>query len=149
MKCSEAMTKNPTCCLPGDTVGKAAQLMRREDVGPVPVIESQQTKRLIGIVTDRDLAMKIVAEGRDAKSTQVELVMTRDLITCREDDDLQAALAAMGEHQVRRIPIVDGQNRLVGIIAQADVATRAGHDKQTGEVVEQISKSSAARPGGK
>lgn len=118
-------------------------------MGPVPVIESQQTKRLIGIVTDRDLAMKIVAEGRDAKSTQVELVMTRDLITCREDDDLQAALAAMGEHQVRRIPIVDGQNRLVGIIAQADVATRAGHDKQTGEVVEQISKSSAARPGGK
>ncbi len=110
MKCSEAMTRNPACCLPGDTVDRAAQLMKSEDVGPVPVIDSQQTKRLIGIVTDRDLALKIVAEGRDAKSTQVELVMTRDLITCREDDDLQAALAAMGEHQVRRIPIVDGQN---------------------------------------
>ena len=143
MKCSEFMTTNPACCLPGDTVDKAAQLMKREDVGPVPVIDSQQTKRLIGIVTDRDLALTIVADGRDAKSTQVEAVMTRDLITCREDDDLQAALAAMGEHQVRRIPIVDGQNRLVGIIAQADVATRVGHEKETGEIVEQISKSRA------
>jgi CBS-domain-containing membrane protein len=74
--------------------------------------------------------------------------MTRDLITCREDDDLQAALAAMGDYQVRRIPIVDEQNRLVGIIAQADVATRAGHEKETGEIVEQISKSRAKSSAG-
>ena len=148
MKCSEFMTKKPACCLPGDTVDKAAQLMQREDVGPVPVIDSQQTKRLIGIVTDRDLALTIVANGRDAKSTQVEAVMTRDLITCLEDDDLEAALAAMAKHQVRRIPIVDGENRLVGIIAQADVATRAGHEKETGEIVEQISKSRAQSSAG-
>lgn len=148
MKCSELMTKNPACCLPGDTVGKAAQLMQRENVGPVPVIDSQQTKRLIGIVTDRDLALKILADGRDPQNTQVEAVMTRDLITCREDDDLQAALAAMGEHQVRRVPIVDEQNRLVGIIAQADVATRAGHEKETGEVVELISKPRAQSSAG-
>ena len=143
MKCSEFMTTNPVCCLPDDTVDKAAQLMKTKDVGPVPVIDSQQTKRLIGIITDRDLALTIVADGRDARSTQVEAVMTRDLITCREDDDLQAAFAAMGKHQVRRIPILDGQDRLVGIIAQADVATRPGHEKETGEIVEQISKSRA------
>ena len=143
MKCNEFMTPNPACCLPSDTVDKAAQLMKEKDVGPVPVIDSQQTKRLIGIITDRDVALSIVADGRDAKSTQVEAVMTRDLITCREDDDLQAAFAAMGKHQVRRIPIVDAQGRLVGIIAQADVATRAGHERETGEIVEQISKSRA------
>ncbi len=143
MKCGEAMTINPACCFGGDTVAKAAQLMKNENVGSVPVIDNEQTKQLIGIVTDRDLALKIVAEGRNASSTQVELVMRRDLIMCREGDDLQAALAAMGKHQVRRIPIVNGQNRLVGIIAQADIATRVGNEKQTGEVVEQISKASA------
>ena len=143
MKCREVMTKDPACCVPTDTVDKAAQLMKTEDVGPVPVIENQQTKKLIGIITDRDLALKIVADGRDAKSTKVEAVMTRDPVTCRADDDLQQALDTMAQYQVRRIPVVDNQNQLVGIIAQADVATRSGKGKKTAEVVEEISKSSA------
>jgi CBS domain-containing protein len=98
-KCEEVMTKKPVCCLPNDMVVKAAQLMKRENIGPILVIENEQTQKLVGIVTDRDLALKIVAEGRDAKSTKVEAVMTRKVVTCHAEDDLQKALDAMAEPQ--------------------------------------------------
>src|SRR5512134_1230412 len=101
-KCNEVMTKNPVCCLPIDTAAKAAQLMKRDNIGSIPVIENEQTKRLVGIVTDRDLALKIVAEGLDAESTKVEAVMTHKVVTCRAEDDLQKALDAMAEHRLRR-----------------------------------------------
>lgn len=143
-KCRDLMTEDPTCCLPSDPVSKAAQLMKSENVGSVPVVQDHQTKKLIGIVTDRDLALQIVAEARDARSTKVEDVMTSGVTACRADDDLQKALDEMAEQQVRRIPVVDDSNRIVGIIAQADVATRIEAPKKTAEVVEEISKSSAA-----
>ena len=143
MKCSEIMTKNPACCLPTDTVDRAAQLMKTENVGPIPVVGDEQTKKLVGIVTDRDLALNVVAEGRDPKSTKVGDVMTTGVIACRTDDDLEKATTAMEEHQVRRIPIVDETDRIVGIIAQADVA-RLGQNTETAEVVSEISKPSAA-----
>ena len=139
-KCHEVMTKDPVCCLPNDSVAKAAELMRNEDIGSVPVIESEQTQTLVGIVTDRDLALTIVAEGRDAKSTPVEAVMTRKLVTCLADDDLQNALDAMTKHRLRRIPVVDHDNKIVGIIAQADVATRLDEPEKTGEMVKEISQ---------
>ena len=142
-KCNEVMTKNPACCLPNDMVAKVAQLMKSKDIGPVPIIENEQTKKLVGIVTDRDLALKIVAEGRDAKSTKAEVVMTRKVVTCRGEDDVQKALDAMSEHQLRRIPVVDNDNRIVGIIAQADVATRVDQPAKTAEVVKDISQSNA------
>ena len=140
---SEVMTKSPTCCLPSDTVEKAAQLMKREDVGPIPVVESYQTNRLIGIITDRDLAIKVVAEGRDPTATRLEEVMTRNPVACRAEDELQKVLKAMEEHQVRRIPVVDDQDHIIGIIAQADVATRIGEPMKTAEVVKEISKPAA------
>jgi len=142
-KCNEVMTKNPVCCRPDDTVAKAAQLMQSENIGSIPVIEIEQTQKLVGIVTDRDLALKIVAKGQDAKSTKVEAVMTRQMVTCRAGDDLQIALDAMAEHQLRRIPIVDNDNRIVGIIAQADVATLGNQPEKTAEMVKEISQSSA------
>ena len=142
-KCNEVMTKNPVCCLPNDKVAKVAQLMKSKDIGTVPIIENEQTKKLVGIVTDRDLALKIVAEGRDAKSTKAEEVMTRKVVTCRGEDDMQKALDAMSEHQLRRIPVVDNDNRIVGIIAQADVATRVDQPAKTAEVVKDISQSNA------
>jgi CBS domain-containing protein len=142
-KCDEVMTKNPVCCLPDDMVVKVAQLMKRENIGPIPVIENDETRKLVGIVTDRDLALKIVAEGRDAKSTKVEAVMTHEVVTCRADDDLQRALDAMSEHQLRRIPIVDNDNKIVGIISQADVATRVDQPEKTAEMVKEISQSNA------
>ena len=138
--CSEFMTQDPVCCLPGDSAAKAAQLMKNENIGSIPVIENGQSRTLVGIVTDRDLALTIVADGQDAKSTLVEAVMTRRLVTCRADDDLEKALSAMAEHQLRRIPVVDSENRIVGIIAQADVATRVDESQRTGEMVKEISQ---------
>jgi len=141
-KCSEVMTKDPVCCVPNDMVAAAAKLMRTGNVGSIPVIENEQTRRLVGIVTDRDLAMKIVAEGQDAKSTRVEAVMTHKVVTCHAEDDLQKALDAMAEHQLRRIPVVDNDNKVVGIIAQADVATRMDQPEKTAEMVKEISQAS-------
>jgi CBS domain-containing protein len=142
-KCDEVMTKNPVCCRPDDMVVKVAQLMQRENIGSIPVIENELTQKLVGIVTDRDLALKIVAKGHDAKSTKVEAVMTRQVVTCRAGDDLQKALDAMAEHQLRRIPIVDTNDKIVGIIAQADVATRVNQPEKTAAMVKEISQSNA------
>jgi CBS domain-containing protein len=139
-KCNEVMTKKPVCCLPTDLVTKAAELMKSEHIGSIPVIENEQTKKLVGIVTDRDLALRIVAEGLDAKSTKVETVMTRKMVTCHADDDLQKAMDAMSENQLRRIPIVDEDNKIIGIIVQADVATRVDHPKKTAAMVKKISQ---------
>ena len=140
-KCEEVMTKNPVCCLPNDYVVKVAEMMKKTNIGSIPVIENEQSRKLVGIVTDRDLAMKIVAEGRDAKSTKVEAVMTKKVVTCRVDDDIQKALAAMSEHQLRRIPIIDNNNKILGIIAQADVAVRVNQPEKTAAVVKEISES--------
>jgi CBS domain-containing protein len=141
-KCSEVMTKNPICCLPSDIVSKLAQLMKSKDIGQVPIVENGQSKKLVGVVTDRDLALKIVAEGRDPKSTKAEEVMTRKVVTCHAEDDLQKALDAMSEHKLRRIPVVNNSNEIVGIIAQADVATRVDQPEKTAAVVKGISQSS-------
>ncbi len=142
-KCEEVMTKNPVCCLPDDKVATVAQQMKIENIGSIPVIENAQTRKLIGIVTDRDLAMKVVADGRDPKSTMVEAVMTHKVVTCRADDDVQKALDAMTEHQLRRILIVDNNDRILGIIAQADVATRVNQPEKTAAMVKGISRSTA------
>jgi CBS domain-containing protein len=138
--CADVMTRYPACCVTTDTVQQAAQLMKSEDVGPIPVVENEQSKKLAGIVTDRDLAIKVVAEGKTPDSVLVQDVMTPNPVTCRPDDDLQSALDAMAANQVRRIPVVDENNSIVGIIAQADVATRTEEPEQVAEVVEEISQ---------
>ncbi len=139
-KCNEVMTKNPICCLPNAMASEVAEMMKSENIGSLPVVENEQTRKLIGIVTDRDLTLKVVAAGLDAKSTKVQAVMTRKVVTCHVDDDLQKALDAMAEHQLRRIPIVDNDNKIVGIIAQADVATRVNQPEKTAEMVKEISQ---------
>ena len=140
MICSEIMTRDPECCVPSDSVMKAAQLMKSEDVGPIPIVDDKDGMKLAGIVTDRDLAIKVVAEARDPKTTQVDEVMSEGLVTCRENDDIRTVLQLMQDNQVRRIPVVDDTDQLVGIIAQADVATRLGNLQVAGKVVEEISE---------
>jgi CBS domain-containing protein len=139
-KCSGIMSENPTACLPGDIVVEAARAMKTNDVGPIPVVEDNAGRRLVGILTDRDIALRVVGEGRDPNTTTVDEVMTRDVVTVGPDDDIERALHAMEEHQVRRIPVVDASQRLVGIIAQADVASRMRSADRTAEVVEKISE---------
>ena len=123
-KCSDVMTTDLTCCTPSDTVHVVAQSMKKQDVGAMPVIDSHEKKKLVGIVTDRDLAIKVVAKDLDPSKTPVSDVMSRDMVVCNSGDDWQVALDAMAKHQLRRIPIIDEGGRLAGIIAQADVATR-------------------------
>ena len=139
-KCSEVMTSKPVCCVPNDMVSRAAKLMKVGNIGAIPVVEDEQHRKLVGIVTDRDLALHIVAEGRDPKSTKVAAVMTANVVTCMADDDLQKALDAMAKHQLRRIPVVDSESRLLGIISQADVATRVDQPEKTAQVVKEISQ---------
>lgn len=121
-KCSDLMSNYPPLCLPSDPVGKVAQILRREQSGPVLIIENEQTKKLAGIVTDHDLAIKVVAVGRDPNATRIADVMTRVVVKCRADDDVLKAHTMMSELQLRRIPIVDREDRVVGILAHEDLA---------------------------
>jgi len=141
-KCREVMTKDPASCSASETVTRVAGLMKQHDVGSVPVVESD---RLVGIVTDRDIVLKVVADRRNPEQAPVRDAMTPNPVSCKEDDDLEYALKLMKERQVRRMPIVDGGGRLTGIIAQADVATRVNKDAKTGELVEAISESATTR----
>jgi len=142
MRCEELMTRNPKCCVPSDSATRVARMMKIEDVGSLPVCSSSESRRLVGIVTDRDLCLEIVAEGRDPSRTTIESCMTRDPVTCRVDEDMETALDRMEASQIRRIPVVDRSGMLVGIIAQADIATRARSPQKTAEVVAQISRPS-------
>jgi CBS domain-containing protein len=145
MTCAEVMTKDPACCAPDDTVARAAKLMKTEDVGSIPVCESRQSRKLVGIVTDRDLAVQVIAEGRNPNQTLVRDVMTKDPITCSTADDLDQVFDAMQSYQVRRIPIVDRNKELVGIISQADLAIHAEEPEKTAETLEEISRPAPAR----
>lgn len=142
MLCRDLMTSNPRCCLGSDTAVHAARLMRIEDVGALPVCDSRDSHRLVGMITDRDLAIQVVAEGRDPNGVQIQSVMSRDPITCREDESLETALRRMESNQIRRIPVVDGQGLLCGIISQADIATRADSREKTAEMVTEVSQPS-------
>lgn len=131
----EAMTSNPTTVSPDAAARDAARVMKAEDTGIVPIVEGE---RLVGVITDRDLALQIVAEGRGADERVGELA-SKDLVTIDPQQSLEEAARLMAEHQVRRLPVVEEDGRLVGILAQKDLAD-AGHDTLTGEVVERISQ---------
>jgi CBS domain-containing protein len=139
MTCREVMCANPQFCLPEDNVRRAADIMKREDVGPVPVVYSQSDRRVVGIITDRDLAIRIIAEGKPPDTARVSDVMTPNPVTCRADDDIHEPLRVMSREQIRRIPIVDSNNQLCGIVAQADIA-RHLDEREAGELVEDISQ---------
>jgi len=132
----EVMTSNP-CSIDADkSVAYAAKMMRDEDVGIAPIVEGD---RLVGVLTDRDIAVRVVAEGRDPEQVKAAEVASRDVVTLDPEQDLDEALRLMARHQVRRLPVVEEDGRLVGVVAQADVA-RVADERHTGEVVEQISR---------
>jgi len=133
---ADLMTQNPRTITPDSSVADAAKMMRDDDVGLLPVADGD---RLVGTLTDRDVAIRVVAEGRDPDSTKVNEVASTDLVTIDPEQTLDEALRLMAQHQVRRLPVVEEDGKLVGIVAQADVA-RHGDDSQTGQVVERISQ---------
>jgi CBS domain-containing protein len=129
------MTPGVRSVSPSQSLAEAAEVMKGEDVGSVPVVEEG---RLAGIVTDRDIVTRAVAERRDPQTVKVEEVASRDLVTVEPEQDLDEALALMARHQVRRLPVVE-RGQLVGMLAQADVTLEA-KEKKVGETVEEISK---------
>lgn len=138
--CNDVMTKDPTWCLRDESVVQAARLMKSQNIGSIPVVQNDLSRTLVGIVTDRDLALGVVAEGIDPQTITVGDVMSRGIVTCYPDDSLQVALDAMADYQLRRIPVIDYDARLVGIIAQADIATRTDEPEKTAAVVKEISQ---------
>ncbi|HTW67398.1 MAG TPA: CBS domain-containing protein [Bryobacteraceae bacterium] len=139
-KCRDLMTKDPVCCLPSDTASYAAQLMARDDIGAVPVVADRESKKLLAMITDRDLAISVVAQGRDPQSVRIEEIMSSDLVSCSPDDACSKALTLMEEHKIRRIPAVDQTGRIVGIISQSDVALRMHDAENTSELVLEVSR---------
>ena len=136
-KVEDVMSVRPRAVDPNVSVADAARAMDAEDVGSLPVVV--EGGRLIGIVTDRDIAVRVVAQGLDPEGTTVGQVASKDVVAVRADQDLDEALSVMAEAQVRRLPVVGDDDELVGVIAQADLALQ-GKDKETGELVEEISK---------
>lgn len=142
MRVQEIMTRDPSSVSPDATVREAAQIMKRDNVGIVPVVE-RNANRLLGVVTDRDIAIRCVADGRDGATCRVQDVMSGDrLATARPNDDVEDVMDAMGKEQVRRIPIVDERGSLVGIVSQADIVRKA-NDKKAEQTIEEISRPSS------
>jgi len=140
MKAQDIMSKNPTCVTPDTTLVDAARLMKDENVGIIPVVDSSDSRRLLGVITDRDIAIRAVAEGRDGTTTSVGHVMTSDVRTSSVTDSVNDVMELMGREQVRRVPIVDDRGALVGIVSQADIVLEAKDDKRAEKTVEKISQ---------
>ena len=131
----DAMTSEVTTAAPSLSLTEAAMLMKQEDVGSVPIVDGE---RLVGMLTDRDIVVRGIADGSDPHAIKAGDIASRDVVSVRPDDDLDEALRLMAQHQVRRLPVVD-DGHLVGVVAQADVAHEA-KDKAVGQVVEEISR---------
>ncbi|MBI4409621.1 MAG: CBS domain-containing protein [Gemmatimonadetes bacterium] len=142
MKARDIMTPNPEVVTPDEPVTRAAELMRDLNVGIIPVVDDRSSMRLTGLITDRDIAVRHVAEGHQ-QACNVSDHMTSDTLNCvRPDADVDEVMSLMGRDQVRRIPVVESDNKLVGIIAQADLAVHEGpqHPKKVEKVLEKISE---------
>jgi len=137
------MTSEVAVVNPQDTVRSAAETMKRLDVGSAPVCNG---RTLVGMITDRDIAVRAVAEGRNPQSTTVEQVMTRDVVYCFADQDVQEVADAMAASQVRRMPILNRQHELVGIVSLGDLAVDVADDEMSGEVLEEVSQPSQPQP---
>lgn len=131
----DVMTARPRCVAPDTPLSQVAELMATEDVGAIPILDGEQ---LAGMVTDRDIVVRAIAKGKDPRGMPAREVSSRELVTVGPDHDLSDALQLMAQHQVRRLPVVD-ENRLVGVVSQADVALKA-KDKSVGEMLAGISK---------
>ena len=139
MKARDLMTPNPECVTQEDTLQRAASIMRDRDVGAVPVVSDSDSRRLVGIVTDRDIAIRSVAEGRNGSSVR-DVMSAGTLATVREDDSVDRVMELMKENKVRRIPVVGQNEEVVGMIAQADLAREARDEGEVERTVEKISE---------
>lgn len=138
-KCREIMMENPACCLPTDRVLEAAEIMKNEHVGLIPVVETTQNKKLVGILSDYDLVLMMGIDGLDIRSTQVKTVMTCKVVTCHAEDDFQKALDTMFEYQLHRMIVVDDDNRVLGVVVPTFVITSIARPKKMPKTAQGIS----------
>jgi len=138
MKVKDLMTVKVVCCRPSDTAQQAAKLMKEHNVGAIPVVSDLTLRRLEGIVTDRDLCCRAIAEG-SVPEIEIEQLMTRNLVTCKPADSLETCLQLMQKHHIRRVPVADEKGSCIGIVAEADIALRAPAAK-VGKTVAEISR---------
>ena len=143
MKIRDVMSENPVCCTATDSAQSVARIMCERNIGSIPVVSDQQSKELLGMITDRDLCCSVIARGLDPKTTTIQKFVTGNPITCREGENIDKCERAMQEHQVRRIPVVDGQNHVIGIVSQADLALK-GKPEDLPKTIAEISKPTRA-----
>jgi CBS domain-containing protein len=139
MRVKEVMSGNPACCTPNDTVQEVAKVMCDLNVGSIPVVVDHQSRSLVGMITDRDLCCRVLAHGLDGKSTRIQEFVTYNPAICRDGENVENCERLMQEHQVRRIPVVDKENGVIGIVAQADLALK-DKPERVSKTVEEISK---------
>ena len=137
---TDVMTPIPQCCTPDDSIIEVARVMVQYDVGVVPIVESQDTRRILGIITDRDIVLRVVAEGRDPNEViSVREVMTNEVVSISPNADTLHAEEKMKEHQIRRVPVVDDHGSIVGIVTMADLA-KVADEQQLGDTVKGITE---------
>jgi CBS domain-containing protein len=139
MKVREIMTSNPTCCTPRTSLREVARMMVENDCGPIPVIDDERARRAIGVVTDRDIVCRVVAEGLDPSKMTVGDVMSTPLVTVRPDMKVEDCGRILEERQIRRAPVTNDEGQCCGIISLADIAQTAP-EKLTGEIVRSVSQ---------
>jgi CBS domain-containing protein len=138
----DIMTRDVECVWPDDTLQEAALKMKELDIGPLPVCDRD---RVVGMLTDRDITIRAVAEGRDPRSTRVRDVMTQNMVSCYEDEAVEEAARLMQERQIRRLLVLNRNKRLVGIVSLADLAAETGDPHRIGEVLQDVSEPAMPR----
>ena len=133
----DVMTPDPACCTPGTTLDQVAKLMAQNDCGEIPLVDT--AGQPIGVITDRDIVCRVVAEGKNPLEQTAEQYMSQPVVTVRADAPLDEVLSTMEKHQIRRVPVVDERGRCAGIIAQADVAWTGG-EHEVAELVREVSR---------
>jgi CBS domain-containing protein len=139
MKIREIMSSNPTCCTLNESAQNVAKTMCDQNVGSIPVVADSESRTLVGMITDRDLCCSVLAHGLDPKTARIQEFVSYSPVSCREGENVDHCERLMQEHQIRRIPIVDAENRVIGIVAQADLALKERAEKVHRTVAE-ISK---------
>ena len=136
----DIMTPNPETCRPNDLVRDAARIMAERDIGVIPVVDDG--RKILGLLTDRDIVVRVVADGKDPAKAHVSDAMTKNVRTVQEDTPLDEVTRLMSDAQVRRVPVVNNRNEIIGIVAVADVATESGQRGKVGHTIEKISEGS-------
>ena len=139
MQVREIMTTDPACCTADASLEEVAKAMVEHDCGEIPIVRSSSDKSLLGVVTDRDIVCRVVAEGKNPSAYPAEHCMTSRVVTVTQDAPLNEVLTTMEKHQVRRVPVVDDRGGCVGMISQADVAW-VGKEKEVAELVREVSR---------